>query len=338
MLYSQFMRTARRDKKITLADIAGRAGCSTNTASLALRNSPRISPDLRRTIRRIADKLQYTPDFAARNLRVRRSGVIGIYTRGLYDAGRVELVNHLLSALHTTQYRPVLGLGQGNSGSWHESDWMRTFRELRAEALVVLWESMDSLPEWSRTIPIILVGCNPAESLGCDYLALDRKQAGALGTRHLLSRGKRNILLGSGPGSEFGKGCMEALREAKVKPFGNPCEIGSGLSDQARSIGYTMACQSARPDGAVFPDSGIAAHFMQGILEAGREVPDDMAVVGYDYFPWASALAVPLTTVEQPIGSMASSAVDLVRRRLADPDAPPVHIVQPHSLMARKSS
>jgi DNA-binding LacI/PurR family transcriptional regulator len=326
-------------KKVKLADIARKAGCSANTVSLALRNSKRISEDLRKKIHTIAEQFLYTPHYAARNLRVRRSGMIGVYTHILNDAVRTDLVNHFLEELHTTEYRPVLGLGQGSTqGPWHTSPWMQTFRELRVEALVVLWGTVDKLPEWTKSIPIILVGCEPDETLPCDYLALDRIQAGTMGVEHLISRGHREILVGTAMGCNFGKGCVKTLSVHHAKLFEPSCELTAANLPEAQAYGFNLASQNALPSGAIFGDSGIAASFMRGVLDSKRRIPEDIAVVGYDYFPWAPMLAVPLTTVEQPIETMASAAVDLIRNRLTIPDAPPVHIVQPHRLVIRESS
>lgn len=332
------MKIGATSKKTTLEDIARTAGCSKNTVSLALRNSRRISADLRARIRSIAEKLHYTPDYAARNLRAQRSGLIGVYTRALDDAVRTEMVNHLLAELHTAEYRPVLGLSNGRAESWCDSPWMKTFRELRVEALVVLWSHVHDLPDWCRNIPVIMVGCDPVEDLACDYLALDRQQAGTLGTEHLLSRGHRRILIGAPPDLGFYTGCVQALAAARTKPYEPPYLPDYNAIAQARMFGHTLAREAAPPTAAIFVDSGFAATFLRGVLDARKKVPRDIAIVGYDYFPWAEMLAVPLTTVEQPIGTLAAAAVELVRRRLANPEAPPVHMVQPHTLVIRESS
>ncbi len=333
------MRKQIGRKRFKLADIARKAGCSVNTVSLALRNSRRISEDLRKKIHSIAEQFLYTPNYAARNLRVRRSGIIGVYTHILNDAVRTELINHFLDELHTAEYRPVLGLGQGfTQGPWYTSPWMQTFRELRVEALVVLWGTVAELPEWTKSIPIILVGCEPDETLPCDYLALDRKQAGNLGTEHLISRGHREILVGTNVSTNFGKGCVKALSANRGKPYEPSWDFPTTDLTQAQQYGFQLASRKTFPSAAIFGDSGIAASFMRGVLDAGKKVPRDIAVVGYDYFPWAPMLAVPLTTVEQPIETMASAAVELIRKRLAEPEAPPVHIIQPHRLVIRESS
>lgn len=323
---------------VTLKDIAERAGCSCNTVSLALRGSTRVSAAMRNRVKETADELGYVANRAARNLRSQRSGMIGLYTRALYDAVRTEFVNRLVAELHGHGYQPVLGLAGSYSGPWYDSPWMRTFRELQVEAVLVVSEETTRLPSWSKDIPTVLVGCGPSDSLQCDYIALDRAEGGVLATKHLLGRGHEKILVGVEEKYAFGRGCAGAIREAGFEPI----FTGGGLWSQdpikGRSWGFSCAHRMTELTAVVLGDSGMAAGFVRGILDAGKRVPNDIAVVGYDYFPWAEMIAVPLTTVEQPIGAMASMAVDLTLQRLANRDMEFVHLTQPHSLMIRGSS
>ncbi len=322
-------------RTVTLREIAEKAKCSVNTASLALRDSPRISEQKRREIRKIADLLGYIPNHAARNLRAKRTKMIGIYTRPLNDAVRMQMVNTLLTELHRAGYRPLLGVSS-SQGNWYQSPWMQTFREMRVETIIVLWENSATLPEWSQKIPIIFIGCSPNESLSCDYLALDRQEAGRIGTMHLIERGYKKIFIASNSDTDFAKGCIEAIKNSKAKRY----ETAFSADDitEFYSVGYTISKQKSPPDAVICGDSQAAARFMQGVIEAGKKIPRDIALVGYDYFPWADILAVPLTTIEQPINSMASTAISLIKNRLENRNAPHIHLVQPHKLIVRCSS
>ena len=327
----------RKHKSATLRDIAEQAGCSANTASLALRNSRRISDATRKRIHRIAKKLGYIPNLAGRNLRIGRSGIIGVYTRSLYDAVRTELVNNILAELHAAGYRPVLGLGEGHCGPWHLSPWMQTYRELNIEAMVVVAEAVVKLPRWPRRIPTILVGCQPAESLRCDYLALDRKAGARMGIEHLVARGQKRILVACNEKSVFAKGCFEAMTDAGIRSESVCVDYPCGEEQKTRLLGH-LAKQRGRPTAIIFGDSPLAVEFMHWLPQAGIKIPRDLAIVGYDYFPWAGMLKVPLTTIEQPISELVVGAVNLVKNRLTRPDSQAVHTVLPHKLVVRKSS
>lgn len=321
----------------TLRDIARLAGVSVNTASLAVRQSPRLSEATRRRVQQLARRLQYVPNRAARNLASSRSGLLGIYTRALHDAVRTRLVNCLFAELHATDYRPLLGLGEGHDGPWHTSPWIRTFLELQVEAIVVVVEGVNRLPHWPGPIPTILVGCQPRESLRCDYLGLDRREGARLAVDHLLARGHRRVTIASLGSNLFADACLERLRGAGAQASLLPLQMplaASGVEELAENV----LCAPNRPTAIVFGDSPLAARFLHALAGRGLRVPQDMAVISYDYLPWADLLPVPLTTVEQPIEEMAVEAARMIKTRLASPDAPRMQIVMPHRLVVRRSA
>ena len=333
------MKRQTKYKTITLKDIAAKVGCSKNTVSLALRDSNRISQKMRKRIAKVADKLGYVPNFAARNLSTRRSGMIGLYTLALYDAVRAELINSLIDELHTAEYRPVLGLGQKQPLPWYESPWMKTFRELNVEAMVVVAEAGGQLPDWLERIPTILVGCHPSEQFQCDYIALDRKEAARDGIKYLISCGHRKILVAGQQTSVFGQGCFEALSDAGLKPYHVP--VNYYPNEDEEPINALIDCVTRRydkPTAVIFGDSPLAGRFMLHLQKYDVKIPEALAVIGYDYFPCANMLKVPLTTLEQPISELAAQAISLIKNRLANPDLPITHTVIPHKLVIRKSS
>ena len=329
---------SRKDRKpATLKDIAAEAGVSVNTASLALRESPRISGETRKRVHRIARRMQYVPNSAARNLARKRSGLIGIYTRALYDAVRTRLINRLFAELHTAEYRPILGLAENANDPWYASPWMRTFQELKVEALVVVVEGVDRLHRWPARVPTVLVGCQPMESLQCDYLGLDRREGAKLGVAHLVARGHKKILVACAEKADFAQGCFEQIAAAGLQAMSVNL---TQPSDEKRlhAVLDFLAGTTEKPTAAIFGDSPLAAQFMHRMEELGYRVPGDIAVVGYDYFPWADMLKTSLTTVEQPIAEMASEAVKMIRARLADLNCPPMRMVLPHRLVVRESA
>lgn len=331
----------RQEKKsVTLHDLAKAAGCSANTVSLALRDSSRISRPLRQRIALLANEMGYTPNYAARNLRSRRSGLIGVYlTHLLYDVVRSELVNQLYLHLHTAEYRPVLGMGAGDGGSWVDSPWMETFRQLQVEALVVLGETGSVIPDWAAHLPIVFVGGDPDPSLNCDCLALDRTEAGRLAASHLMERGHRRIMIASTPEYNFASAAALTIRDAGLPVHFIEDPNFNRDIELARVLGRDFAPRvGSEFDGLIFGDTGDASAFVRGLLDAGKRVPDDVAVVAYDYFPWADMLAVPLTTIDQPLVQMAAEAVAMIQKRLADPDGPRVHTTLPHTLIRRQST
>lgn len=322
---------------MTLQDLADKAGCSRNTASLAMRNSTRISETLRGRIQSLASQMGYVPNLSARNLSARRSGLIGLYARALEDAVRSALAEALLVELHTEDYRPMLGVGQGQASRWRDAPWMQTFQAMGVEAMVTVGEEAGGFPQWARSLPRVLVGNHPSGKLRCDSVALDRVEGARLGIEHLVSHGHRRVLVACEGSHAFSAGCISALAEAGLTPMMLPGNDGEGsLNDRAIA---SLTSGRWKPTAVIFGDSPEAVRFLRALGETSLRCPRDLAVVGYDFFPWADDLAVPLTTIDQPIDELARQAGQIVHHRLSSDDqSPPQQFILPHRLIVRASS
>jgi LacI family transcriptional regulator len=98
-----------------------------------------------------------------------------------------------------------------------------------------------------------------------------------------------------------------------------------------------LSLMDPRPTALVILNSEHAVQICKVLGHAGVRIPQDLAVVGYDYLAWADSATVPLTTVEQPLEELASRTVEITRRRLVEPDSPRMQIELPHRLMVRGS-
>lgn len=317
-------------KDVTLGDIALIAKCSKNTVSLALRGSSRISDARRQEIEKIALDLGYVPNLSARQLSAKRTGYIGIYTKALIDAVRTTLINDLITGFHGTGNHPILGLGDSPDQEWQESNWIQAFRAMRVEAIVLVAEITEA-PGSITTggVPTVLVHCQPDDRLQCDYIGLDRAEAAALGLDRLMSTGRRSIAVYGSEGSTFTEHCKN----------GTGAEVYTAKESEPSSQEYYahFAANRKKYDAALFQDSEIAARFIARAMDDGVSIPDDLAVVAYDYYPHAQLLRVPLTTIEQPIHNLAERAIRMILNRVQNPNSPWVHEVLPHRLVPRLS-
>jgi len=327
--------TAARQVRVTQAEVAQMAGCSQNTVALALRDSSRVSRERREHIRKLAEQLGYRPNLAARNLVRRRSGLLGMFT-GHLDEVRTQLVAQLLTGLHTTEYRPILGVDESRPSPWYEASWIETFRDFRVEAMIpIAWTDEVHLPEWYREVPLIMAAIQPDSTLPCDFVGLDRIDAGRQATLHLLQRGHKRIAAVADAQRRFVvQGYANVMREAGLVTQFVPLPGLAGLEECVTR----WRTASERPTALLVLNSHTAVHLAECLHEAGLRVPEDMAIVAYDQLPMAEHLRFQLTTVEQPIAEVAASVITIVRKRLAEPDAPTMHLVLKHELIVRGST
>jgi LacI family transcriptional regulator len=88
----------------------------------------------------------------------------------------------------------------------------------------------------------------------------------------------------------------------------------------------------------IFGDSPTAVEFITLLTEQGTRVPDDLAVISYDYFPYSRHLRIPLTTIVQPIESLVTEAVSLVQNRLENPGSRYIHKTLKHRILPGESA
>nr|WP_157233563.1 LacI family DNA-binding transcriptional regulator [Kibdelosporangium phytohabitans] len=305
----------------TLEDVAAVAGVSRATASRVLNSSPRVSPEAHEAVTAAALKLGYQPNQAARTLVTRRTGAIAMLVsepqaKVFNDPHFGALVRAAASELANfdTQLVLMLGLGEGAHG--------RAERFLRGGhvdgALLFSPHRDDPLPSTVRKLHLPCVfGGRPWGSLrGLHTVDNDNEGGGYLATEHLLSLGRRTIVSVTGPHDEL---------SARDRLAGWTRATGSGPEELARlteSGEYTreggyramnmLLHRVPKLDGVFAANDLMAVGCLKALREAGRRVPEDVAVVGFDDNPMvAPHTDPPLTTVRQDLG-------DQVRKMIAN--------------------
>ena len=176
---------------------------------------------------------------------------------------------------------------------------------------------------------------SPARS-GYDLVGVNNFQAGVLLARHLMETGARRIcyLHGEGyaPLGDRYEGAKAALANAgrKVREM--------LLPDVSRERSLLSSLSRLRPDAVICGNDHLAAMLLQLLAKKGRRVPEDVRVTGFDDVRLASLVSPPLTTIRQPIESIAATAFDRLVRRMGDADSPPVEINLPATLVVRAST
>lgn len=317
----------------TLEQVAERAGVSRSTASRAINGGLRVSPEALASVEAAVTDLGYTPNRAARSLVTKRTDSIALVVpepdeRVLSDPFFAGTLNGLSTSLADSDMQVVLVIARPG-----ESE--RTVRYLRNGhvdgAIVVSHHANDELDralQISR-VPNVFVG-RPlsADERDVQYVDTDNVEGGRLATQHLIDRGCRRIATIAGPadmsaGIDRLTGWRTAIRAA-------------GMSDDAVVRGdFTMASGTiaVRELLARFPDvDGIfiasdlmAAGALSVLAEHGKDVPGDIAVVGYDNLGVAASTTPPLTSVIQPVVAMARAAgARLLDQLNGAPPSPPL--------------
>ncbi|WP_217561341.1 LacI family DNA-binding transcriptional regulator [Paenibacillus sp. GbtcB18] len=303
--------------KISIFDVAKRAGVSVVTVSRVLNDSPTVRENNRQKVRQAIKELDYRPNSAARSLARGKTGVIGLTLTTLQDSlfdGIVKCVN---DALKEHGYFLALSIGPDTS----DSDWGEgsnfLYQEDRVDGIIVLSplkEENDVLELKRKKIPFVLVD-NQLEDMSASVVNVDNYMGGLEATRHLLSLGHTKIAHIAGPelyrsARERKRGYIDAMAEAGHPPFllvDSDFDIRSGFD-----IAKSWLAEGDRPTAVFAADDFIALGVIEAFRDAGLHVPRDLSVIGYDDQAFSSAIHPRLTTVHQPSEGMAQEAVKLL--------------------------
>lgn len=319
----------------TMEDVAARAGVSRGLVSLVMNGSPKVSPERREAVLTAARELGYRPNLMARNLAQQRTRTVGVVVNDLHNPFFPEVVDGIDGAAEDHDLH-VLLLNGGRDGG-RERRCVETFLQLRVESLVLVGSMLDDeqLGGIAPLVPTAVVaGGRPEASV--DSIQTDDVRGAALAVEHLVGLGHRHIVHVDGsPNPSAGPrrdGYAAAMRAAGLEPM---VVLGGDDEDAAREP-IRRLFDDRHPPTAIFAFNDLlAAGMLDRLDDAGRRVPDDVALVGYDNTFIAALHHLSMTTIDQPRVAMGRLAVSTLLERVADGRTEPVHHTLAPSLVVR---
>jgi DNA-binding LacI/PurR family transcriptional regulator len=332
---------------VTLDEVALAAGVSRATVSRVVNGNPKVGEDAKRDVERAIAKLGYIPNPAARSLVTRRSDSIGVVipepTSLLFgDPFFPRLLRGIGAALSSRELQLVLLMPQS------PREESRVERYLTAGhvdgVLLVSLHGEDPLPMHlaARRVPAV-IGGRPPRGAAVSFVDVDNEQGARSAVEHLIAQGRHRIATITGPldmaaAIDRLAGYHQALAAAGIAADEGLEEAGD-FTQQGGAAAMRQILD-ARPEvDAVFAASDLmAAGAIQVLRAAGRRIPDDLAVAGFDDSPVAETTDPPLTSVRQPIEEMGREMVRLLLEHTADPGSVPRKVILATELVPRRSS
>jgi DNA-binding LacI/PurR family transcriptional regulator len=333
--------------RVTLQMVAQLARVSRATASRALTGNPRVSPDARRAVERAAQKLGYVPNQAGRALATGRSDAVALVifepTRNIFgDPFFPRLVQGIDDVLAQRERQLVLLAPHAGS----DIDLLERYLAAGNSEGVLMVSLHGSHPLPSRLaarhIPVVFGG-RPPQPDRFSFVDVDNLGGAYAAVSHLAEGGRRVIATITGPqdmpaGYDRLVGWRSALEATEIAAVDDLVESGDFTRDGAARA--TRRLLRRRPDlDALFVASDTMARgALEVLTEAGRRVPEDVAVVGFDDDPTAAAATPPLSSVRQPIEEMGQEMARLLLDVIADPHHARRQVLLSTQLQVRQSS
>jgi DNA-binding LacI/PurR family transcriptional regulator len=298
----------------TSRDIADIAGVSQATVSRALRNSPLVRPETRERIQEIARELNYFVNRNAAGLRTHQSNTIALLMFDETGGSEAQINPFFLSMLgYISQSAASLGYDVLVSLQQLSDDWHIEYQAShRADGLILLGygdyvsyrEKLDALA--AANTRFVIYGADAADqpglSVGCDNVA-----GGRTATTHLLGLGRKRIaILGdtSRRHPEFASrsdGYAAALDDAGIAVDESLAIFADNTEEDAYRAMQEFLASGTEFDALFAVTDVLAIGAMRALANAGRNVPGDISVVGFDDLPRAASVIPPLTTIQQNI-------------------------------------
>jgi DNA-binding LacI/PurR family transcriptional regulator len=339
-----------RDRRngTTLEEVASHSGVSRATVSRVVNGSPRVSEDVRRSVQAAIAELGYVPNRAARSLVTRRSESVGVVIaeptgRLFSDPFFPRLLRGISASLSNRDLQLIL-LMPSSSADTHRTTNYLTAGHVDGAILVSL-HGDDPLPARlaAAGVPTVVGGWKPPNGVPVSYVDVDNRGGARSAVEHLIAGGRRTIATISGPsdmapGIDRLVGYREALDEAGLVAAKDLVVVGDFTQDGGAAAMEKLL--AARPDiDAVFAASDLmAAGAMAVLIAAGRRIPEDVAVAGFDDSTVASGLRPQLTTVRQPIEEMGHEMARLLIDAVEGSDPVPRRVILATELVRRASS
>jgi LacI family transcriptional regulator len=311
-----------------------------------MNDHPNVDSETRALVLTVAEKLNYQPNIAARGLAAGRTHIIGLViptgvSTLFADPYFPLLIQGIASACNANDHSVMLWLPEeGNERS--------TVRRILQGGLiegVILASALMDDPIFEalvkRGLPFVMVGRHP-DNDAVSYVDVDNRRSAREMVAHLLRLGHERVATITGPrnmiaGADRLQGYLDALRDWKVAH--DPDLIVEG--DFSEESGYVamqqLLLRPSAPRAVFIASDAMAVGALRALQQAGKRVPDDIAVAGFDDIPFAARTHPPLTTVRQPIQRMGASAAEALMDLISSPDDWPRRIILPTELVIRAS-
>ncbi|WP_067933229.1 LacI family DNA-binding transcriptional regulator [Alicyclobacillus kakegawensis] len=331
---------------VTIRDVAEAAGVSITTVSRALNGYADVSPETRKRILQIAERLNYRPNHVARSLVRQRTQTIGLLVS---DFGKSRTGHHFMFDVLAGVYERLAELGYDVSlvstttAQQHLVSYLDFCTERRFEGVIVMGIRLDD-PYVHEVVesplPSVVIDL-PLLSDHCGYVMTDNINGAKFAVRHLFQQGHRHIGFVNGyaqaaVSADRLRGYKEGLRTVGL-PFEPALVYESDFSLAGGAQGFRELRQGYPDVTAIFFASDLMAiGGMREALANGLRVPEDLAVVGFDNIDLTELVSPTLTTVGQHRYEMGMTAAEMLIGMLERDEPPQGRLLAPE-LIVRES-
>lgn len=312
----------------TIRDVAQKAGVSPSTVSKAMNGSGAVSEETRRRVHQAARALGYQPNARARNFATRATYQMAFLADFPFDAAFVnphlfEIMRGVQHTLDKQGYAMVMKhLSSKEAIAYVEQAWTQHGVDGFVLHMSVVTKKLSAYIS-RENIPHIVIGKPNFDNRLC-WIDTDNCLSGELAARHLAEQGYRSFCFVGGRADDMIswrrlQGVRHALQEMGLElPHEKVLQSQSTLADGARAMKKLLRMKT-RPQAVICANNPIALGLMQALQARGIRIPQDMALIAFDSYPFSMFTDPPMTVVDINMYEMGQEAGRLVLQKLRHP-------------------
>ena len=322
--------------RVTIADVAREAGVSKTTVSRVINTKGEVDGSTAARVREVIAQLGYVPSSGAVGLARGSSRTVGMLVPSLTWPWMGELLQGVVDTVEAADYGLLLFTCNRGSESVERFTSQVSARAFDGLVVVEPENTLDHLTELHRGgLPIVLIddrGHHPE----FPSVVTTNHEGGASAARHLRDAGRTRPVVITGP-EHFG--CVRDRLAGFMSVLPTDLVVLGDFTEASGRLAVEELIASGTEFDSVFAHNDItAAGVLRALRAAGKTVPGDIAVVGFDDIPMSEHTEPPLTTVRQPTRQMGEMAARMLLSHLGGTPAPDTPVVLPTELVVRHSA
>jgi LacI family transcriptional regulator len=330
-------------KRVTMFDVAREAGVSIMTVSRVVNNKEGVSVDTRKRISEIIHNLGYRPSSIARGLVTKHTGTIGLVVPDITNPFFASIARGAEHQAYAEKYSVFLA--NTNEDPERELAILESLEEKRVDGLLLCSSRLENeeLSKWVTYHPAVVLVSRTLDEDGVGTVLIDEQLGGQMATQHLLESGHRNIGVVSGPPVSHStrgrlKGYRQALNEVGISFNPQWIRHCSPVIEDGRETALELL--EAHPDlTALFCHNDlVAVGALHACAQLNLEVPEQIAIVGFDDISLAALVTPPLTTCRVPCFELGAQAIQMLLDQINDPHEGGTQIKLQPELIVRASA